>query len=57
MLTPFARTSFSWAHNTLPCALMTAYWHLPVCCSRESTEMILELLEVVYTDELKGMGA
>jgi len=32
----------------------TTYWCLPVCCSREFTERVLELLEMVYTDNLKG---
>ena len=33
--------------------VITAQWHLPVCCNRESTEWILELLEMMYTDDLK----
>jgi len=33
--------------------IITAQWHLPVCCNRESTEWILELLEMMCTDDLK----
>jgi len=34
--------------------LDTASWHLPVCCNRELTGRVLELLVMVYTDDIKG---
>jgi len=38
-------------HDTLPCVLITALWCSIVCCNKESTEWVLELLEMVYTKE------
>ena len=38
-----------------PVSIIVALWHLPVCCNRESTGRVLELLVMVYTDDLKGV--
>ena len=48
---PASRNNLSQHITMLPGIIVTATWDLPVCCSRESTEGVLELLEVVYTDE------
>ena len=33
-------------------SIIVASWRLPVCCNRESTGQVLELLVMVYTDNL-----
>jgi len=35
-------------------SIIVASWHLPVRCKRKSTGWVLELLVLVYTDNLKG---
>ena len=35
-------------------SIIAASWCLSVCCNRESTGWVLELLAMVYTDDLKG---
>ena len=37
-----------------PEGIIAAQWHLPVCCNRELTERVLELLVMVNTDDIKG---
>ena len=34
-------------------SIIVASWHLPMCCNRESTGQVLELLVMMYTDDLK----
>ena len=34
--------------------IVNAEWCLPVCCNRELTERVLQLLEMVSTDDVKG---
>ena len=38
----------------IPDSVIAAQWCLPVCCNRESTKWVLELLVVVYIDDQKG---
>ena len=57
---PTARLAFRNSRNNAPQHItmfldstIAASWHLPVCCNRELTEQVLELLVMVYTDDLK----